>query len=65
MVKIRIATENAAFSEGAVGDEIAGILRCLADKVEGSNMEDESIRLRDADGNGVGWLEVDEIENPQ
>jgi len=28
-------------------------------------MEDESIRLRDADGNGVGWLEVDEIENPQ
>lgn len=57
-LKIKMDMDNAAF-EDANGYEAARILRKLADKIEGQQLEgSDSFRLMDANGNGVGEAEV-------
>lgn len=58
-LKLTMDMDNAAFHETTPGDEVATILRRLADEIEGSNMEDEAIKLMDTNGNSVGWMETE------
>jgi hypothetical protein len=53
---IKIDMDNAAFAEGN-GDEIARILRELADSLAGCELgKGERYNLKDANGNRVGAL---------
>ena len=56
---VYIDTDNAAFSEDSGGDmsqEIARILRELADKVEENSLVEDAVqRIRDINGNRVGF----------
>jgi hypothetical protein len=57
---IELSTENAAFTDGNAGIEVARILRAAADKIEtwpGAN--EFKIGLRDINGNKVGALVVE------
>ena len=51
MVKIEIKTGNDAFQDGNYYEELAKILRELADKIEHGN---EPEKLMDSNGNAVG-----------
>lgn len=52
--ELHIGTDNAAFEDGP-GPEIARILRELADLVEDDLPPDHVVRLRDVNGNRVGF----------
>jgi hypothetical protein len=60
---VHIATTNAAFEDDAAPFEIARILRELADRVESD--PDDLIRLRDINGNRVGYATFHEPDNDQ
>ena len=52
---IRIGMENAAFSEGNEGTELARILRKLADRIESAGEAPRCFEnIRDVNGNTVG-----------
>jgi len=59
---IEINMDNAAF-EDAPADELAAILRRLADRVEGRGVDELSLKVMDTNGNDVGRLEVEGAEN--
>ena len=52
--EIQIGMDNAAFSE-VPGDELARILRGLADRLDGQDDVGEIVRLMDVNGNRVGY----------
>lgn len=57
--KLTLEMENAAFADGMAGQEVARILRQLADKIQdwpGANAF--NLGLRDINGNKVGKFEV-------
>jgi hypothetical protein len=62
MITIKIRTDNAAFSDGNGGAEVARILRALASRLEA--VEDRyALRpltddLRDINGNTVGSVKI-------
>jgi hypothetical protein len=58
MITIKINTDNAAFSELSTGTEVARILRELADKVYGQELNYNFWTLVDKNGNKVGKAEV-------
>jgi len=62
MFTLRIETDNAAFSEGNLGGELARILRDVAARLERSTCYDAAL-LFDVNGNSVGnyELEVDRL----
>lgn len=52
---LTINCENAAFGDGNAGNEVARILRHLADRVENSDLAGgDEFRLMDFNGNRVG-----------
>jgi hypothetical protein len=51
---IRICTDNEAFQHGDIGNEVARILRKLADKVEANDAALPDSHLTDINGNSVG-----------
>lgn len=53
-----INIENSAF-EDANGTELAVILRKLADRADGSQLDGVSWTVMDSNGNKVGKLEID------
>jgi len=55
MLKLGIHTDNAAFADDMLTEEVARILRAIADRIEGEHrMEGSAI---DANGNKVGnWI---------
>ena len=54
MLKIRIKTDNQAFDQE--GQEVARILRNLADKLEHlDKLQESQLPLRDLNGNTVGY----------
>ena len=54
MLKIKINSENAAFDQE--GQEVARILRGLADKLEHlDKLQESQLPLRDLNGNTVGY----------
>lgn len=54
MLKIRIKTDNQAFDQE--GQEVARILRDLADKLEHlDKLQESQLPLRDLNGNTVGY----------
>jgi hypothetical protein len=55
---LTIDCDNAAFTEDYPGDEIARILRELAEKIEGGTLQ--NIRLNDINGNFVGIADLSE-----
>lgn len=55
MFRLGIATDNAAFEGETRNDEIARILRALADEIVGASRD--TFPLRDANGNTVGRAE--------
>jgi hypothetical protein len=56
--KLTIDTDNAAFEDGG-NDEVARILRKLADRVEyGDRLADDNGACLDANGNRVGTWEL-------
>ena len=65
MLNITIATGNSAFGDGQRGAELARILRGLANSVErsGSDINGMDLCIRDANGNRVGSLTLEEIDN--
>ena len=57
MLKIRIKTDNQAFDQE--GQEVARILRDLADKLEHLNeLQESQLPLRDLNGNTVGYYQT-------
>lgn len=60
--KVVIDVENAAFEDENMGTELARILREVADTVDGTSGETESIwgTLRDVNGNKVGQYRFEE-----
>lgn len=57
MLEIHIETANDAFSSGQAGEELARILRKLADQLTGTDFNedvDEQCPLQDINGNVVG-----------
>jgi len=58
MLKIEMSLANSAFCE-TNGDEIARILRVLADKAEGCQLDGVCFNLRDINGNTIGTCEID------
>ena len=60
--KVVIDVENAAFEDENMGTELARILREVADTVDGTSGETESIEgtLRDVNGNKVGQYRFEE-----
>jgi len=54
MLKIEFETDNAAFAEGGVL-EVARVLRSVADRVEGGEIEGP---LTDSNGNRIGSWEL-------
>ena len=68
MLKIRIKTDNQAFDQE--GQEVARILRGLADQVEYlDKLQESQLPLRDLNGNLVGyyktWSDQDDQEERQ
>lgn len=62
MFTLKIDTENAAFDDGQT-DEIARILRKIADEVEhGGYYPGQSQTVRDINGNDVGRYKLDPSE---
>ena len=61
-LRLHIATENAAFSEGPA-TELARILRKLADRIEHDPAP--YIVLRDSNGNRVGECQISETEESE
>ena len=60
---LSIETSNAAFSDGAAPDEIARILRSVITALEiGTLTPDSEKPLRDVNGNRVGAVHFEEIE---
>ena len=57
MFHLKIKTENAAFSDGNRGAEIARILRDLAGMVENAGDTGE-YRVSDINGNSVGTCKI-------
>ena len=57
MVRINILTNNAAFEDGASGQEVARILRELAERYEASGAP-FPVTLRDINGNVVGKAKI-------
>ena len=58
MFKLTIETDNAAFAYDA-GPEIARILRKLADYTERGMVDNDTINLRDYNGDKVGVAEYE------
>ena len=57
MLKIRIKTDNQAFDQE--GQEVARILRDLADKLEHlDELQESQLPLRDLNGNTVGYYQT-------
>ena len=57
MLKIRIKTDNQAFEQE--GQEVARILRGLADQVEYlDKLQESQLPLRDLNGNTVGYYQT-------
>jgi len=57
MFKIRIKTDNQAFDQE--GQEVARILRDLADKLEHlDKLQESQLPLRDLNGNTVGYYQT-------
>ena len=57
MLKIRIKTDNQAFDQE--GQEVARILRNLADKLEHlDELQESQLPLRDLNGNTVGYYQT-------
>ena len=54
MLTIEIETGNEAFADGNEAAELARILREAARKIQRGHTE---FKLRDSDGNRVGWCE--------
>jgi len=68
MLKLKINSENAAFDQE--GQEVARILRGLADQVEHlDKLQECQLPLRDLNGNNVGyyqtWSDQDDQEERQ
>lgn len=61
MFELEIKTGNAAFQDSNVGNEVARILRELADLVQGATGIDDfqTAILRDRNGNRVGRATLD------
>lgn len=58
MFTLTIETDNEAFTAGALGDEVARILRKVADRAEeGLSLGVDGGKLMDANGNSVGRWE--------
>ena len=58
MIKLKINTENQAFDQ-AEGQEVARILRGLADQVEHlDKLQECQLPLRDINGNTVGYYQT-------
>ena len=58
MLKLKINTENQAFDQ-AEGQEVARILRGLADQVENlDKLQECQLPLRDLNGNTVGYYQT-------
>jgi hypothetical protein len=55
VVKIQFSTDNAAFEDNGREEEIARILRRIADKIESGAVAGTA---RDSNGNRVGTFEV-------
>lgn len=60
---IEITTDNAAFSDGALGSECARILGKIGDRLERESFTppDDTFRLLDYNGNAVGsarWVDA-------
>ena len=69
MLKLKINTDNQAFDQ-AEGQEVARILRGLADQVEHlDKLQECQLPLRDLNGNTVGyyqtWTDQDDQEQRQ
>jgi len=58
MLKLEMSLANSAF-ENCNGTEIARILRVLADKCDGCDLDGVAFKVRDVNGNAVGNLEID------
>lgn len=58
---ITIATDNAAFEDDNLRHECARILREAANNLEGTALV--MFRLRDINGNRVGWLQLEDGHN--
>jgi len=59
-ITLEIKTDNAAFEECA-GNEVARILRVLADKVERwPGINEFKLSVMDINGNKVGFLQAEE-----
>ena len=57
MLKIKINSENAAFDQE--GQEVARILRGLADKLEHlDKLQESQLPLKDLNGNTVGYYQT-------
>jgi len=57
MLKLKINTENQAFDRE--GQEVARILRALADKLEHlDKLQESQLPLRDLNGNTVGYYQT-------
>jgi len=59
-VHVRITTENAAFKDDLCTEEVARILRGLADAIERTGTTAHCFTLRDVNGNKVGEYTYDE-----
>ncbi len=59
MVTIKFKIENAAFEDGQRAAEIARILHELAEMVSATYAQAGRIRLYDANGNRVGFCEIE------
>ena len=58
MLKLKINTENQAFDQ-AEGQEVARILRDLADRLENlDKLQECQLPLRDLNGNTVGYYQT-------
>ena len=55
-IKIEIETKNAAFDDGNAPQEVARILRELAERMETRACLPDTVNLYDANGNRVGKL---------
>ena len=56
--KLKADLENAAFEDGCSGNEMARILRKLADQLEGMALTGERGTLQDFNGNTIGQWNV-------
>lgn len=60
--EVHIGMDNAAFEDEGKENELARILRELADRVESSELEPQDVmRLLDVNGNRVGFAVVQDV----